>query len=83
MTVRWGSLIADPAGEIDYARVRSLISVVLALTGGLALTLSMLGIVHPGEYVTLGTSAMVLPLTAGKLSDALLARKPQAAEDRA
>jgi hypothetical protein len=75
MTVRWGSLVADVAGEVDYVRVRSLVAVVLALVGGLALTLSMLGLIHPGEYVTLGTSALVLPITAGKIADVVVGRR--------
>lgn len=74
-TVLWSTLIFDEMGVIDYARVRALISILLALGGGVALLLSMAGVLHPGEYVTLGTSSLVLPLTGGKIADAIVGRK--------
>jgi hypothetical protein len=73
--LRWETFVADELGVVDYGRVRSLASVLLAIAGGIALTLSMLGLIHPGEYVTLGTSAMILPITAGKITDVLAARR--------
>jgi hypothetical protein len=72
--LRWETFVADAEGVVDYARVRSLVSVLLAVAGGVALTLAMAGLIEPGEYVALGTSAMILPITAGKVTDVLAAR---------
>lgn len=74
MTLRWGSLIATPDGEIDYARVRSLVAILLAIAGGVALVLVMAGVLRPGtEVVMIGVGALVLPLTGGKIGDAVTA----------
>jgi hypothetical protein len=73
--IRWETFVTDELGVVDYGRVRSLVSVLLAIAGGIALTASMLGLIHPGEYVALGTSAMIVPITAGKVADAIAARR--------
>lgn len=75
MTVRWGSLISTPDGEIDYTRLTRLVALLLGLGGGTALILAMIGVLHPTEVVVLGTSATVVPITAGKITDALVARR--------
>jgi hypothetical protein len=74
--IRWGSLIADPAGEIDYARLRSLTAIALAWIGGLVLCAVMTGLLSVStDLVMIGVGALVLPLTGGKIGDALLARR--------
>jgi hypothetical protein len=73
--IRWETFVTDELGVVDYGRVRSLVSVLLAIAGGIALTASMLGLIHPGEYVALGTSAMIIPITAGKITDVLAAKR--------
>ena len=71
--IQWATLISDDAGVIDYQRVRGLVSVILAAGGGIALLGAMLGLLHPSEYVTLGTSAMIAPVTVGKAVDSFAA----------
>lgn len=69
----WESLVVDGNGVIDYVRVRNLVSVTLALSGGIAIVLAMLGLITPGDYVILGASSLVLPLTGGKIAEAIVA----------
>lgn len=79
MTLRWGSFISTPDGEIDYARIRSLVAVLLALAGGGILCGVMAGILKPAsDVVMIGVGALVLPLTGGKVADAILTRKAEA-----
>lgn len=78
--IRWETFITDEAGVVDYLRVTRLVATLLGLCGGITLTLAMAGLVHPQAYVTLGTSALVIPITAGKVTDALAARKGAAVE---
>jgi hypothetical protein len=74
--IRWGSLIATPDGEIDYTRLRSLTAIVLAWIGGLVLCAVMTGLLSAAtDIVMIGVGALVLPLTGGKIGDALLARR--------
>lgn len=76
LPLRVGSLIARPDGEIDYGRVRSLASVILALSAGLVACLVMAGTMTPDTDVFLiGVSAMVAPLTGGKIMDAVAAMR--------
>jgi hypothetical protein len=76
MTIRWGSLIADMAGEIDYARLRSLTAIGLAWSAGLILCAVMTGFLKAQtDIVMIGVGALVLPLTGGKVADAILTKK--------
>lgn len=74
--VKWSTLITDDQGDIDYARVRSLVSVILATIGGCAAIWVIFVARQLNEsliYAMIG--ALVLPLTGGKIADALSARK--------
>jgi hypothetical protein len=74
--VRWGSLIAATDGEVDYARLRSLTAIVLAWIGGLVLCAVMTGVLKaPTDIVMIGVAALVLPLTGGKIGDAIMGRR--------
>jgi hypothetical protein len=76
MTIRWGSLLATPDGEIDYARLRSLTAILLAWIGGLVLCAVMTGILTVAtDIVMIGVGALVLPLTGGKVADAIVGRR--------
>jgi hypothetical protein len=81
--IRWASLVADTKGDIDYMRVRSLASVILALMGGAAVLTAMvyeiMGKQFGNESIMLGTAALVVPLTGGKIADALSGRSKAAA----
>jgi len=81
--IRWASLVADAKGEVDYMRVRSLASVVLALMGGVAVLTAMVYEIMGREFgnqsIMLGTAALVVPLTGGKIADALSGRSKAAA----
>jgi hypothetical protein len=81
MTIRWGSLIADPTGEIDYSKVRSFTSVALAWCAGIILCAVMTGLLMvQTDLVMIGVGALVLPLTGGKVTDALAAMATRKAE---
>jgi hypothetical protein len=67
--VRWETIVTDTHGVIDYRRVRSAVSVLLAVFAGVSLVAAMAGLIHPGDYVVLGTSALVLPITGAKITD--------------
>lgn len=68
--IRWSSLIADEGGTIDYARVRSLTSVVLAIVGGgSAVWVLFVTRTIATELVAIMVAALVLPLTGGKIAD--------------
>jgi len=80
MGIRWASLVADAKGEIEYARVRSLVSVVLGIIGGV----TAIWVVFVDRELNEGlvyamTGALVLPLTGGKIADALSGRSKAAA----
>jgi hypothetical protein len=83
MTVRWASLIADATGEIDYARLRSLTAIGLAWIAGLILCAVMTGLLKAQtDLVMIGVGALVLPLTGGKVTDALAAMATRKAEEK-
>jgi NO-binding membrane sensor protein with MHYT domain len=79
MSIRWASLIADLTGEVDYTRIRSLVSVVLATVGGL---LAVWVVFHevlaqealPSGNLGIAVGALVLPLTGGKIADVVQGR---------
>lgn len=78
MGVRWSTLVADGDGAIDYARVRSLVSVLLALLGGAVIVAAMAFEVAGHEFgnqaMLLGAGALILPITGGKIADGLAGR---------
>lgn len=79
MPIKWFSLIADDAGTIDYVRVRALVSVMLALLGGAVMVAgAAMEIIWktelPISQMMLAAGALVLPLTGGKVADALANR---------
>lgn len=70
MSIRWASIIADEAGEIQQEKLRSLVSIGLAIAGGVALYLAMMARVTPDTNIVLiGVGALVAPLTGGKIAD--------------
>lgn len=72
MSIRWGSIIADERGEIQQEKLRSLVAIALALAGGFALYLAMMARVTPStEIVGIGVTALILPLTGGKIADVI------------
>lgn len=85
MSVHWSTLVADANGDIDYSRVRQLVSVSLALCGGLLMvTAAALEIwrvieIPTGQVVLVG-GALVLPLTGGQIAGAIQNRLTKASE---
>jgi hypothetical protein len=74
--IRWGSLIASPDGEIDQAKLKSLTAMALAWIGGLVLSAVMTGLLQaPTDIVMIGVGALVLPLTGGKVAEAIVAKR--------
>ena len=72
--VRWGSLVTDANGEIDYDRVRSLVAV-MACCVGVAVALyatirEIRGAAAMGDHTLLGwiVTALVLPITGGTVA---------------
>ena len=77
VTIRWSSLIASPEGEIDLAKLRGLTAILLAWAAGLVLCAVMTGLLKaPTDIVAIGVGALVLPLTGGKIADAVMNRPP-------
>ncbi len=77
MTIRWGSLIASPEGEIDLGKLRGLTAILLALAGGVAVIAVMSGLLKaPTDIVMIGVGALVLPLTGGKIAEGIASRLP-------
>ena len=73
--IRWASLIASSDGTIDYVRVRSLAGVVLAFAGGIvAIWVVFIARNINETLVGMVIAALVLPLTGGKVADALSGR---------
>lgn len=75
--IRWSSLLADPqSGVIDYIRVRSFVSVVLASIAGVA-TVWVVFMARDVNETLVGimVAACVAPLTGGKIADAVVQRK--------
>ena len=80
MSIRWSTLIANPTnGSIDYARVRSLVSVLLATVGGAATIWVIFLARNVNEtLVSIAVAACVLPLTGGKIADVISGRSVSA-----
>jgi hypothetical protein len=79
--IRWASLIASPTdGTIDYVRVRSLASVLLALGAGvMAVWVVFIARQINEALVSIAVAALVLPLTGGKIADGLSGRSASSA----
>lgn len=78
--IRWSTLVAEPeSGAIDYVRVRSLVSVLLASLAGIA-TVWVVFMARDVNETLVGimVTACVLPLTGGKIADGLASRKAAA-----
>lgn len=78
--INWSTLIADPiTGSIDYARVRSLASIFLAIVAGV-MAVTVVYIVRDIDtgLVSIAVGALVLPLTGGKIADGLSGRSKSA-----
>ena len=74
MPIRWSTFITDADGVVDYSRVRSLISVVLAVIGGLVMIgAAVLEVTRaadlPTAQVLIMGGALVLPITGGAFGD--------------
>lgn len=68
--IRWQTLVADENGVIEYPRVRSLVSIILGIVGGVCAIWVIFIIRELNEglvYAMIG--ALVLPLTGGKIAD--------------
>lgn len=74
MTIRWGSLIATPAGEIEWGRVVHLLSGVACVIAIVLLVLDALGHVPNSEAVTTSVWAGMLPITGGQIAGAVSGR---------
>lgn len=69
---RWGSLVAGLDGEIQSEKLRTLAAILLAVSGGAVLVAAMTGLIHPPtDILLIGVSALVLPLTGGKVMDGI------------
>lgn len=74
--IRWQTLIADPDGTIDYVRVRSLVSILLAVAAGvMAVWVVFISRAINETLVGIAVGALVIPLTGGKIGDAIVQRK--------
>jgi hypothetical protein len=78
--IRWETFITDEQGVVDYQRVRSLVSVLLAIAGGAIAVLAgvweiLLKHELPHDAVLIAVGALVLPITGGKITDAIAARR--------
>lgn len=74
--IRWASLVAADDGMIDYVRVRSLASILLALGAGImAVWVVFIAREINETLVGIAVGALVVPLTGGKIGDALVQRK--------
>lgn len=80
MSIRWGSLVASSTGEIDYARVRSLVGVLLAIVGGVATVWVVFLVNRQVNEVLVGimVAACVAPITGGKIADGIATRAASA-----
>jgi hypothetical protein len=82
--IHWGTLLADPAtGVIDYARVRSFVSVCLAAVAGIATVWVIFLARDVNEYlVGIMVAACVAPMTGGKIADGIAQRAAAATTAR-
>ena len=74
--VQWVTLVADPQGVIEYVRVGRLVSIGLAVLGGLGMLVALaVEIVVkadlPTGMVLIVSGALVAPLTGGQLADGI------------
>jgi hypothetical protein len=74
--IRWQTLIADDEGAIDFARMKQLVSIVLALVGGgvviAAVILELaLKVDLPSGMVLIACGVLVGPLTGGQVADGI------------
>lgn len=74
MPIRWSTFVTDAEGVVDYTRVRSLISVILAVIGGLVMIgAAVLEVTRaadlPTAQVLIMGGALVLPITGGQFGD--------------
>lgn len=75
MTIRWGSLIATPAGEIEWGRVAHLLSGVACVVAlGLLLALALTDWVNNPDAVDTAVWAGMLPITGGTVAGAINGR---------
>lgn len=76
MSIRWATLLADVDGTIDYSRVRSFVSVGLAMIAGIA-TVWVVFMARDVNETLVGimVAACVAPLTGGKIGDAIMQRR--------
>jgi hypothetical protein len=73
MPINWSTWISGPDGTVDYVRVKSLVSILLALAAGLVmLAAAVLEVVSrvdiPTTHVLITGGAMLLPLTGGYMA---------------
>lgn len=74
MTIRWGSVIASPAGEIEWPRVAHLLSAIACVVSLVLLVMDALGLVPNSEAVTTSVWAGMLPITGGQIAGAVSGR---------
>ena len=83
MSIRWATLLASPDGTIDYARVRSFVSVCLAAIAGVATVWVIFLARDVNEYlVGIMVAACVAPMTGGKIADGIAQRAAAATTAR-
>lgn len=74
--IRWASLVAADDGTIDYMRVRSLVSIFLAIGAGImAVWVVFVARQIDSTLVGIAVGALVVPLTGGKIGDAIVQRQ--------
>lgn len=81
----WSSLIADDHGHVQYARVKSLVAILLAFLGALvAIAAGVVEVVGNREVhtdaVLISVGALVLPLTGGVVASGLQLKKQEKAD---
>lgn len=75
MTIRWGSVIANPAGEIEWERIAHLIAALAALVAiGLLLALALTDWVNNADAVDTAVWAGMLPITGGAVAQGISGR---------
>ncbi len=74
MTIRWGSLIATPSGEIEWPRVAHLLSAIACVIAIAMLVADAFGFVPNSDAVTTSVWAGMLPITGGQIAGAVSGR---------
>ena len=74
MPIRWSTFITDADGVVDYSRVRSLVSIGLAVLGALVLVAGAVMEIAklvpvPFQYVLIVSGVLVIPVTGGQIGD--------------